>query len=394
MSNVIHLCPKNSSGLNSPKNSLFIEKVTLIAQAERSEYHFYDTTFQFFCKKEIFSIMSALRGRSGCHVVFHRVPSLTILILKLRFPKMEYSLFYWGDDFYLPILPVSKLTRHCLKRSKFREILRAEFPEDFEQDKTLAWLERHRPVRYRWLEFMRKFHMMIALYVASKANLIYSPPKMHRYAKYAHFKVFGRNQPFPSSRMSSLYADIDAPRRESFDSNSVQAVFEKKELNFLVCHGGQATDNVMHSLCLLEYLAKRSDVKVNILGYLSYSGGSDEDRDALERVYRERASRFAHSVKFERNFLSLPDLRSSFQSIDVAFISAYRDEGVTLFNMLSQHGKILSFNRFSINYDYFKAKNYAGLISHEELIATICSKHPLHAEIAYGDNIENRICHR
>lgn len=92
MSNVIHLCPKNS---------LFTKKVALIAEAQGSEYYLYETTFQVFCKKEILSIMSALRGRNGRHVVFHRVPFLTILILRMRFPNMNYSLFYWGDDFYL-----------------------------------------------------------------------------------------------------------------------------------------------------------------------------------------------------------------------------------------------------------------------------------------------------
>jgi hypothetical protein len=367
MSNVIHLCPENS---------LFAKKVALIAQAEGSDYFLYETTYRYFCRKEISSIMSALRGRSGHHVVFHRVPSLTILILRMRFPKLTYSVFYWGDDFYLPILPVSKLTRHCLERSRFREILRAEFPEDFEQDRHLAWLERNKPVRYRWLEFIRKLQMMIALHVAGKARLIYCPPKMHRYARYAYLKVFGSSKLFPNSSMSSLYADIDAPPLDASDSGPVQDIFEKKELNFLVCHGAQATDNVLHSLCLLEYLAKKSDVKVNILGYLSYSGGSEEDRDALERTYVERASRFSSSISFERNFLSLPDLRASFDSIDVAFFSSYRDEGVTLLNMLSQHGKILSFNRFSINYDYFRAKRYPGLLSHEELIARICSRRP------------------
>ena len=367
MSDVIHLCPKHS---------LFTKKVALIAQAQGSEYYLYETTFQVFCKKEIFSIISALRGRNGRHVVFHRVPSLTIFILRMRFPTMKYSLFYWGDDFYLPILSVSKLTRHCLERSKFHEILRAEFPEDFKQDKAHTSHAAYRTIRYRWRQFARKLQLSIALYVAGKADLIYSPPKMIRYARYAHFKIFGDKKPFPGSSMSSLYADIDAPTLEPSDLNPVQDILEKKELNFLVCHGAQATDNVLHSLCLLEYLAKRSDVKVNILGYLSYSGGSEEHRDALERVYIERASRFSNSVKFERNFLSLPDLRASFNSIDVAFISAYRDEGVTLLNMLSQHNKILSFNKFSINYDYFRAKRYAGLISHEELIAKICSKHP------------------
>lgn len=366
MSNVLHLCPKNS---------LFTKKVALIAQAEGSEYYLYETTFQFFCRTEISSIMSALRGRSGRHVVFHRVPALTILILKLRFPALVYSLFYWGDDFYIPILPVSKLTRHCLKGSRFRDMLRAEFPGDFEQDRYLAWLEKHKPFRYRWLELMQKLRMMIALHVASKARLMYCPPKMHRFAKYAHFKIFGRRGRFPNSSMSSLYADIDAPALGRVDP--VQDIFEKKELNFLVCHGGQPTDNVLHSLCLLEHLARNSDVKVNIFGYLSYSGGSEEDRDSIEKIYTERASRFSNRVKFERSFLSLSDLRASFDSIDVAFISAYRDEGVTLLNMLSQHGKLLSFNRSSIDYDYFRAKRYAGLISHDELIAELCSRRPL-----------------
>jgi hypothetical protein len=367
MRKVIHLCPKNS---------LFTKKVALIAQAEGSEYYLYETTYSFFCKKEILSIMSALRGHSGYHVVFHRVPSLTILILRMRFPKMDYTAYYWGDDYYIPFLPVPKLTQHCMNRSKFRNILQAEFPEDFEQDKALSWLETHKPVHYRWLEFMRKFHFMVALYVASKAKLIYASPKQYRYARYSHFKAFAHKL-FPSYTLMSLYSEIDAPRLPLYDADCAQSVLEKKELNFLVCHGAHATDNVRHSLCLLEYLAKRSDIRVNILGYLSYSGGSEEDRDALERAYNERASRFAGSVKFERNFLSLPDLRASFESIDVVFISAYRDEGLTLLSMLSQHGKILSFNRFSINYDYFKAKHYAGLISHEELIRKICAKHPL-----------------
>jgi hypothetical protein len=364
MTKVMHLCPRNS---------LFSEKVKKIAEKQGDECFLYETTYRYFCKEEISSILSALKGKAGYHLFFHRVPSFTVFIIKLRYPSIRYSIFWWGDDYYVPILPVRRLTQHCVKRSGFRDLLLRAFPEDFANDPWLEWLSDHHPLRYQWQQLLQKMARLVALYVASKATTIYSSPKLYRYARSLSRKLLRRTAFCQKNRVMALYSEIELESSSATTDNRSLEIFNKKQLTVMVCHSATCDVNVPHTLCILEELSKKCDVAINITGFLSYSGGTEDDRDRIEKSYTALASRFAQSVRFERRFLSTSELRASFDCIDVAFTSAYRDEGLTLLGMLSQRGKILCFNRNSINYDYFNARKYLGLMSHEEFFERMIS---------------------
>jgi hypothetical protein len=367
MKKVLHLCPKNS---------LFAQKVAKIAEDRGEEFYLYETSYKYFCKEEIASIASALKGRSGYELVFHRAPSLTIFLMTLRFPGLRYAVFYWGDDYYVPILPVRRLTQHCLSRSRFRDRLLENFPDDFTVDPWLESLKRSRPLFYLWRRLTQQVARLIAIHVAGSSTTIYSSPKQYRYARFLGRKLLRARSFCRRNELMTLYSEVDLePGKVGYAGAApLDAIRRKRELNVMVCHSATSDVNVPHSLCLLEYLSRNSDIRINITGYLSYSGGGDSDRDAIERSYVALASRFAGSVRFERRYLSSSQLRESFDHIDVAFISAYRDEGLTLLGMLSQHGGLLCFNRRSINYDYFRAKKYPGLMSHEAFIDAMRSE--------------------
>ncbi len=363
MKKILHLCPKNS---------LFVQKVASIAEARGEAHYIYDTTYRYFCREEMGSIYRALKERPGYEVVFHRAPSLSIFVMTLLIPGLRYALFYWGDDYYLPILPVRRLMRNCLMRSGFRAQLQEAFPEDFIVDPGAENLKRQQPLRYLWRRLQENVARLIALHVAGRAQTLYASPKQYRYARFLSRKLLRSRRFCRKNELMTLYSETDIdPDEAIFPNVNLAEIGGKKELNVMVCHSATSDANVRHSLRILEHLGANSDISINVTGYLSYSGGSEADRDAIEKSYAAMCSRFAKSVRFERRYLSSSELRKSFDQIDVAFISAYRDEGLTLLGMMSQHGKLLCFNRRSINYNYFKAKRYPGLLSHEEFVERI-----------------------
>lgn len=356
MTKVLHLCPRNS---------LFAGKVEKYARLHSEAFFLYETTFDFYSKVEFLSIWRALQKHPGHHVVFHRVPSWTVTLLNLFFSKLQYSLFYWGDDYYLPILNSERLKQHCVQKSPFRSLLLKTDPE----------LAPRNAAPPGWGRRTKAFlKLRIAAYAASHAQCIYASPKQYRYVRYVHHQMSRSSVFCRHNQQMTMYADVELPASvstQTSDQSAVQSVLEKKSLTVLVCHSGTSEVNVSHSLALLSEMARRRQCDINVVGYLSYAGGDDARRDQLEKTYTAQAQAFSKSVRFERQFLTSQALSESFEKLDIAFFSAYRDEGLTLLNMLSVRQIPLCFNRFSINYDYFKAKRYPALLTHEQAIGDI-----------------------
>ncbi len=140
----------------------------------------------------------------------------------------------------------------------------------------------------------------------------------------------------------------------------------KNGLNILVCQNASSDLNVNHTAIIIKELSKSFDI--NIYGFLSYSGGSEADRDRIELEYKELFSPFCKSVYFERKFLDYRELDSILTKIHVAVFSCYRDEGASLLRRFVMLGGLVSFNKFSINYSYFRLTCPEKLLSHDELV--------------------------
>jgi hypothetical protein len=127
---------------------------------------------------------------------------------------------------------------------------------------------------------------------------------------------------------------------------------------------------------LRAYQAKWG-AKLRVRGFLSYSGGDEDARDHLERELMADAA-FAESAYFERAFLPIDEVSLRLKEVDIAVFSCLRDEGVSLLRQFVKIGGVVSFNRFSINYDFFRVYSPAKLLTHEEFLAmdpvSICSR--------------------
>ncbi len=142
---------------------------------------------------------------------------------------------------------------------------------------------------------------------------------------------------------------------------------EANELRVLICHSATPTVAPLQSLALLKKYKALWGVKIHIRGFLSYSGGDEAYRDALDRELTQ-ASGFADSVVFERKFLKHNEIRARLAEIDLAVFSCLRDEGVGLLTQLVNLGGLVSFNRFSFDYDFFRRYSRSKVLTHEQLL--------------------------
>lgn len=352
MKRTVHLCPSNS---------LFSSKVEALARARSEEVCLYEASYTAFSVKDWQVHYKIARSFQGCKLVFHYVPTFALALIKLSLRQLDYELFYWGDDYYLWLLAPNRLERHCLDKSPFSELIRAGEIEFSTRSTNKLRLTK------RFEAFLR---LRLALYVASHATCIYASPKQYRYIRYINFLLTGRSNFCQKNELLTAYAELDAAVPNSFDPGAPlgQLIFRKPLLNVLVCHSATPSVNVSHSLTLVAEMARRRSCAIHVRGFLSYSGGTDAERDTLEKKYINQALSFTRLVTFERRFFTSSELWEKLGLIDLAFFSCYRDEGLTLLNMLAQRGVPLAFNRFSINYDHFKARGYKALLSHEDAI--------------------------
>jgi hypothetical protein len=299
--------------------------------------------------RDFLDLYRACRARPGHLFVFHMVPHWRVLLLSLLLRDFRYGLLYWGEDYYSTFLSAGEFERHCLGKSAMLN------PAYYGHG-------RHRT---SWRKACRQFvRRRAGLLVLQRAAAIVSLcPKQFRILRYFHFRAFRQPLRTPQFRMRGYGHETASTGTEYL------APTDGEHLRILICHSAAPTVAHRQSLEIARLYQQRWNANVTIRGFLSYSGGDEPDRDRLDAELRAQAG-FATDVRFERAFLTPEQLRQALKQVDVAVFSSLRDEGVSLLTQFAQMGGLLSFNRFSINHDFFKNHCPDKLLTHEQFLAS------------------------
>ncbi|MCW5661533.1 MAG: hypothetical protein KIT60_27860 [Burkholderiaceae bacterium] len=297
--------------------------------------------------RDFLALYRACRALPGRLFVFHMVPHWRVLLLSLLLRDFRYCLLYWGEDYYATFLSAAAFERHCLRKSALLN------PAHYGRYRT-SWRKAYR-------QFVRR---RVGLLVLRRAAAIVSLcPKQFRILRHFHFRAFRQPLRTPQFWMRGYGHEI------SSSGIDYAAPPPGEDLRILICHSAAATVAHRQSLDIARQYQQRWNANVTICGFLSYSGGEEADRDRLEADLKAQAS-FAARVRFERAFLTPEQLRHVLKQADVALFSCLRDEGVSLLSQFAQMGGLLSFNRFSINHDFFKHYSPAKVLTHEQFLAS------------------------
>lgn len=329
-----------------PEASIFSPVIQGLAREFGHECYVYRVEHNRWKKaKEFFSLYVSCKNKSNRIFFFHSVPHYWIIVLSFLLHNFHYCLLYWGWDYYSTFLDEKEFEQHCIRKSR---LLNEKYYRTLKQS--------------RYIKLIRKFRRFIGLKVVSRAEAVISlTPKHFRFLRYFYFKIFRTALTTPHILTRGYAQDPDVVSVHKFNSAATD------ELIVLICHS--ATESVAHeqSLEILRKYKEKWGVKINIRGFLSYSGGNELYRDSLERRLKTQAF-FADSVLFERKFLSTEEVQDRLQDTHIAVFSCLRDEGVGLLTHFVKMGGIVCFNRFSINYDFFKYFSPNKLLSHEQLL--------------------------
>lgn len=295
--------------------------------------------------RAFFSLYSTCKVKPQNLFIFHKVPHLVIFVLSFLIKDFRYALLYWGEDYYSTFLSEDYFEKHCISKSP---ILKAKYYR--------------RPYsRYfdRIIQVAQSFLGFVVLKHA--AGIISLCPKQFRILQIFYFRRFGTSLTTPQMWMRGYGSHVEShkllrPRLRS-----------EQSLTVLICHSATAAVAHQQTLELLRTYKELWNIKIHLRGFLSYSGGDDRDRDRLEKDLLSKAD-FAESVYFERSFLTLDEVDLRLQEVDIAVFSCLRDEGVSLLTKFVRGGGLVCFNRFSINYDFFKSFAPSKLLTHEQFL--------------------------
>lgn len=296
--------------------------------------------------RDFLELYRTCRARPGYLFVFHMVPHARILLLSLLLRRFHYCLLYWGEDYYATFLSAAEFERHCLAKSPLLNP---------------AHYGRHRT---HWRKAARRFvRLRVGLLVLRRAAAIVSLcPKQFRILRHFHLRAFGKPLRTPQLWMRGYGHETTGTGTQYLAPTGGEG------LRILICHSAAATVAHRQSIELARQYHQRWNAEVTICGFLSYSGGDESDRDRLAADLKAQAG-FATDVRFERTFLAPEQLREVLKRADVALFSCLRDEGVSLLSQFAQMGGLLSFNRFSINHDFFKHYSPDKVMTHEQFLA-------------------------
>lgn len=314
---------------------------------------FYEVTPRFGGRlHSLISLYRECKRRPGRLFVFHNVPHFFVFILSVFLRDFYYALSYWGGDYYSTFIQESYFESHCLAKSP-----------NLSQVHYVRPRPRFRPRLPHML-----FRYIGLLVLRRAAGIVSLCPKQFRILRMFHFKIFGSALRTPQKSMRGY----SHPANEAYTHQG-----GNDSLTVLICHSAASTAAHKQSLAILKEYQKRWGVRIHIRGFLSYSGGDEAARDRLEGKLRADAD-FADSVYFERSFLTPDEVSRTLKDIDVAVFSCLRDEGVSLLTQFVKIGGVVSFNRFSMDYDFFRAFCPSKLLTHEKFMelnsVKICSK--------------------
>lgn len=336
--NVVHIVPRDS---------IFAGVIQRNSDASGHECLYYNTAPRLgIGLRDLAVLFLECRRRPGHLFVFHWIPHVPLLALSSLIRNFRYALGYWGGDYYSTFLSDAEFEAHCLAKSPLL-------------DKRYYLRPRLR-LRTRIFQALRR---RIGLRVVRRAaGIISLCPKHFRILRMFHYQLYGSPLQTPHLRFCGY----------SHDGDAVGTAYAHRgdalSLTVLICHSAATATAHRQSLAILREYQAKWGVKIHVRGFLSYSGGDEDARDHLERELLADAA-FAESAYFERAFLPIDEVSDRLKEVEIAVFSCLRDEGVSLLRQFVKIGGVVSFNRYSMNYDYFRGYSPAKLLSHEEFLA-------------------------
>jgi hypothetical protein len=340
--------PKMSVVHVVPHPSIFGQSIQTLAEAAGQECFFYEIRRSLWANaRDFLHLYLIARKNPDKLFVFHRVPHYRIAVLAFFLRNFHYCLLYWGEDYYTTFLDETYFEQHCIRKSPLLH------QRHYRKSTTAKHLQ--------WVFALRR---LVGLRIVAGAEAVLSlTPKHFRLLRFSHFKIFRK-----ALRTPRVLARGYSPDAEISQGNE-HGRANASELTVLVCHSATQSVAPAQSLEILKKYKEKWAIKVHVRGFLSYSGGDENDRDMLEKQLTEQAL-FADSVSFERKFLDPEQVRERLRESDLALFSCLRDEGVGLLTQFIKMGGVASFNKFSFNYDFFKVLFPERLLEHEEFLNT------------------------
>ena len=333
-----------------PRKSVFEDEIHALASDGGDKAYSYEWSKGRFARLISFlKVGGILLLKNDADFHFHWVPHNWLFWYNL-FMGRKIILGYWGGDFYPDILPEVKLVRHCVRKSPYL----TAFLGVPRREKT---------------SIKRFFRLCVACKVATGSTKIVLLEKHYRYFRYAHFKITRGRKNFPEYIGEPRYGLQAMP--SSIEPREARLPCKANSMNVLICHNASESVNVTHTCQVLKVLSQK--FALNVYGFLSYSGGDKVDRKKISAEYQKLVGPYAHSVTFYTEFLNLEELDNVLRDIDIAIFSAYRNEGVSILRRYVELGGIVSFNRFSMNYSYFR-KTYPNSVVSIDKLLTMESK--------------------
>lgn len=331
-----------------PRNSIFAGVIQRNADASGHECLYYNIAPCLgIGLRDLIALFMECRRRPGCLFAFHWIPHVPLLALSLLIRNFRYALGYWGDDYYSTFLRDAEFAAHCLAKSPLLD--KRYYP--------------HPRLRLRTRIFQALRRRIGLSVVRRAAGLISTCPKTFRILRIFHYRLYGSPLQTPYLRFCGYSHDGDTV------GTAHTHLGDALSLTVLICHSAATTTAQRQSLAILREYQAKWGAKIHVRGFLSYSGGDEAARDRLERELMTDAA-FAESAYFERAFLPIDEVSDRLKEVDIAVFSCLRDEGVSLLRQFVKLGGMVSFNRYSMNYDYFRGYSPDKLLSHEEFLAT------------------------
>lgn len=285
-------------------------------------------------------------SNKNCFFVFHYVNHQSILSLTTLIPKITFGMIYWGGDFYSYILNENKFQQHCLRKSPY--LSKDYYPKQEEMNYVSACIHK--------LKIFIKLH--IGMILLGRSKILFSlTTKQRRIAEYFYRQV-------KKEKLELKYYPtqgyLEIPQNDqSYSSDSLSS---DNELNVLISHSATASVAHFQSLHLLKEYSEKWKVDINIHAFLSYSGGDNEYVNLLEKKISDQEG--FKSFNLYRDFFKKEELINILNGLDFAFFSCLRDEGLGLLTEFVNLGGVVSFNQYSMNYDFFRTHSPQKLLSH------------------------------
>lgn len=309
-----------------PRGSVFENQLRKLCDPE-DEVVDYDRTIRGY-----FSLFQKIR-RSDAMFIFHFVPHRFIWISRF-FIKFDFTLHFWGSDFYSFILSEQTL--------ESRPIVNRYLP----MGKILKTANRRSPFKC----IKSYIDKRIAVNNLCHATNISGLNKyLKRYCQYLIRRRITTKKP----QFVNIY---------TYKHNSIIKKVKEKTLNddicFVITHSATLNTYPNLTMQLLEEYCFRWKTNVKAIAFMSYSGTIQERK---ERIALLKSMQKNVDLQVIEEFLNETDLVQVLSEADIFISHAIRGEGMSMCEQLCDMGGKAFFPRFSNNYLFLKEKGYVDI---------------------------------